>query len=287
MKPPEFDYTAPTELAEAIEVLRDDEDAKLLAGGQSLIALLNMRMTYPSQLVDLRRVRGMDGVAEDGDVVRVGAMMRQRDAEGDDRLARLCPLVVEALHHVAHPQIRSRGTVGGSIAHADPAAELPAVLMALDGEVRVTGPAGARRIPAAELFTGFLTTSLDPTEVLVDVAFPVAPPRTGVACVEIARRHGDFAICGAVAQVTRGADGRVSDARVAFLGVSDRPVRARAAEAAFTGSDGGSAAATAAGDRALEGWSPLDEPGMSAEYRANLARVVARRALEQATEKAA
>ena len=287
MKPPEFDYVAPATVDEAVTALRDDEDAKVLAGGQSLIALLNLRMTYPTKLVDLRRIPGLDGIAAGGDTVRIGAMTRQRAVERDARIADRCPLLHEALRHVAHPQIRSRGTMGGSIAHADPAAELPAVLLALDGAVEVVGAGGARTIPASQLFQSFMTTALEPTDVMVAVTVPASRPGSGAACVEVARRHGDFALCGAVAHVTRGAGGRIADARLAFLGMSDTPVRARAAEASFAGSDGGADAAAAAAAQALDGWEPLEDPSMSAEYRAHLAKVVARRAFEQAMEKTA
>ncbi len=285
MKAAEFDYAAPASLDEAVALLGADEDAKVLAGGQSLVALLNMRLTYPSKLIDLRQVPGLEGIDLDGEAVRIGAMTRQRVVERDATVAERCPLLVDALAHVAHPQIRSRGTVGGSIAHADPAAELPAVALALDATLRIAGPGGTREVAAADFFAGFLMTAIEPSEVLLDVAFPVIGPRTGTACVEIARRHGDFAICGAVAQVSLG-DGGVADARLAFLGVSDRPVRARAAEAALAGSDGGAAALAAAAARALDDWEPMDDPGMSAEYRGQLARTVARRAFEQAIERA-
>ena len=285
MKAAEFEYAAPDSVDEALALLEADEDAKVLAGGQSLVALLNMRLTYPSKLVDLRRVPGLDGVSLDGELLRIGAMTRQRAVERDATVAERCPLLVDALAHVAHPQIRSRGTVGGSIAHADPAAELPAVALALDATLRVAGPDGTREIPASEFFAGFLMTAVEPSEILLDVAFPTIGPRTGTACVEIARRHGDFAICGAVAQVTLG-DGGVAEARLAFLGVSDRPVRAGATEAALTGSDGGEAAVAAAAERAIDGWEPMDDPTMTAEYRAQIARVVARRALEQAIGRA-
>jgi carbon-monoxide dehydrogenase medium subunit len=285
VKAAEFEYAAPASLEEAMGLLAADEDAKVIAGGQSLVALLNMRLTYPSQLVDLRRIPGLDAVEVVGDAVRIGAMARQRAVERDATVAERCPLLVDALAHVAHPQIRSRGTLGGSIAHADPAAELPAVALALNATLRVAGPRGEREIPAAEFFAGFLMTAIEPDEILVAADFPTIGERTGTACVEIARRHGDFAICGAVAQVTLGEAG-VADARLAFLGVSDRPVRAGAVEAALAGSDGGEAAVAAAAERAVDGWEPMDDPQMSAEYRAQIARVVARRALEQAIERA-
>jgi carbon-monoxide dehydrogenase medium subunit len=286
VKPPEFDYVAPESLAEAHATLAPDPDAKVLAGGQSLIALLALRMSYPTTLVDLRRVPGLSGVkAEDG-VVRIGAMTTQRQAERDATLAERVPLVGEALRHVAHPQIRNRGTVGGSIAHADPAAELPAVLLALDGRLHASSARGSRVIEADGFFAGFLMTALEPDEIVTAVEFKAAPPRTGAACAEVARRHGDYALAGAVAQVSRGGDGAVSETRVALLGVGDRPVRATAVEQALTGSAGDEAAIRAAAAGAGEGWSPVDDPQLSADYRVHLARVVTRRALEQAMERA-
>lgn len=286
MKAAEFEYSAPTSLEGALELLAADEDAKVLAGGQSLVALLNLRLTYPSRLVDLRLVPELEGVAVDGDAVRIGAMTRQRAAERDPQLAARCPLLVDALAHVAHPQIRNRGTVGGSIAHADPAAELPAVALALDATMRLAGPDGEREVAAADFFAGFLMTAIDPDEVLVEVAFPAIVARTGTACVEVSRRPGDFAICGAVSQVTLGGDGKVAEARLAFFGVDDRALRPAGVEAALAGSDGGEAALAAAAEHALDGWEPMDDPQMSAEYRAQLARVVARRALGEAVGRA-
>jgi carbon-monoxide dehydrogenase medium subunit len=287
MKPPEFEYVAPESIEEAQAALTADPDAKVLAGGQSLIALLALRMSYPSLLVDLRRVPGLTGVEAGGDHVRVGAMTTQRAAEEDAVLSERVPLLGEALRKVAHPQIRNRGTVGGSISHADPAAELPAVFLALDGRVRVRGERGERLIAAPDFFHGFLMTALEPDEIVTAVEFPAVGPRTGAACVEVARRHGDYALSGAVAQVTRGADGAVAETRVALLGVSDKPVRLTAVEQAVTGSAGDAAAIRAAAKCANEGWSPADDPQLSAEYRVHLARVVTRRALEQAMERAA
>lgn len=285
MKAPEFDYAAPDSLEQALALLENDEDAKVIAGGQSLVALLNMRLTYPSLLVDLRRIPGLTEVREDGETLRIGAMTRQRAAETSSLVAERCPLVVDALRHVAHPQIRSRGTVGGSIVHADPAGELPTLALALDATMVLASSAGTREVPAAEFFQGFLMTATEPAEILVDVIVPAIRPRTGTACVEIARRHGDFAMCGALGQVTVGSDGRVEEARLAFLGVSDRPVRATAVEQAVVGTDGGEAALSAAAELAVDGWEPMDDPQMTAEYRAQIARVVARRALAQAIER--
>jgi carbon-monoxide dehydrogenase medium subunit len=286
VKPAEFDYAAPETLDEALGLLAGDTGAKLLAGGQSLVPLLSLRLAAPSLLVDLRCVPGLDGVERANGVVRVGAMVRQRYAEHDEGLRAATPLLSAALRHIAHPQVRSQGTIGGSIAHADPAAELPAVLVALDGRVRARGPAGERVIAAGEFFSGFLSTALHDDEVLTSIELDAAVPHTGAACVEIAQRAGDYALCGAVAQVTL-EGGRVADARLALLGIGDRPVRARTLEAALAGEPATPAAATAAARHAGDEANPIDDPQLPAEYRLHLAQVVARRALEQAMEEAA
>jgi carbon-monoxide dehydrogenase medium subunit len=221
--------------------------------------------------------------ADEGGVV-VGAMVSQRRAELDPTLGARCPLIADALSHVAHPQIRSRGTIGGSIAHADAASELPAALLALDGHVRTHGPAGERRIAAADFFQGMLTTALAEDEVLTAVEFPAAGPASGSACVEIARRTGDYALAGAVAQVTV-ADGAVAAARLAFFGVSDRPVRASAAEQAALGK-GVEEAPAAAATVAAEPIKFTTDPQLTEDYRRQLVGVVARRALQRALERA-
>ena len=283
MKPPDFDYAAPESLAAAAALLHETDEAKVLAGGQSLIPLLNFRLAAPSLLVDLRRVPGLDGIERVNGAVRIGAMVRQRAAEASTLLAGTVPLVGEVLKQVAHPQIRSRGTFGGSIAHGDPSAELPALLVALDGRVRAASVRGERWIDAAELYTGFLGTSLDPDEVLTGVELPVAPPRTGVACVELARRAGDYALCGALAQATRGADDTVEDVRIALFGVGSRPQRAAGVEEALRSGATPAEAARCAAD----GLAPGDDQQASAPYRRHLARVLARRALELAWERTA
>jgi carbon-monoxide dehydrogenase medium subunit len=286
MKPAPLDYVAPETLSEAASQLRENAEAKILAGGQSLIPLLNFRLAQPALLVDLRRVTDLDRISNADGRVRIGAMVRQRRAEQSDVLAGRCPLVAAALRHVAHPQIRSRGTVGGSIAHADPSAELPAVLVALDGRVRVVGAAGERWIDAADLYHSFFTTSLAADEILVEVELPAAPPRTGASCVEITRRAGDYAICGAVAQVSLTDDGVIAEARLAFLGVGSRPHRARAIEEALASAPAEPGAIADAVQAADEGLEPLEDIQASVDYKRHLARVVARRALEQALERA-
>jgi carbon-monoxide dehydrogenase medium subunit len=286
VKPPEFDYAAPESLAEAIELLHGSPEAKVLAGGQSLIPLLNFRLASPSLLVDLRRVPGLDSIRRENGAVRIGAMASQRRAEESALVAEACPLAVEAIRHVAHPQIRSRGTVGGSVAHGDPAAELPAVLVALDGRVRAAGPAGERWIDARDLYTTFFTTSLEPDEILVEVELAAAPPQTGVACVEVARRAGDYALCGAVAQITLADEGRIADARLALLGVGPRPQRMRAAEDLLRGEHPDAARLAAAARTAGEELSPAEDVQATAAYRLHLARVLSRRALDEALERA-
>jgi aerobic carbon-monoxide dehydrogenase medium subunit len=285
VKPPPFDYAAPEHLDEAVGLLAGELDAKVLAGGQSLVPLLSMRLAYPDLLVDLRRIADLDTISESDGRLAIGAMVRQLDAETSETVAARCPLVVEALRHVAHPQIRARGTVGGSIAHADPAGELPAVAVALDASVRVRGPGGERVVPAAELYTGTFTTSLGDGEIVCAVEFPVADDRAGAACVEVARRAGDYALCGAVAQVST-ADGLVADARLALFGVADRPVRATAAEAGLRETPVGEAPDLAAAK--VAGEIPFrDDPQLPADYRRQVAAVSARRAIAHALEAAA
>jgi carbon-monoxide dehydrogenase medium subunit len=286
VKPSDFEYEAPGTLDEAIGLLAGEPGAKVLAGGQSLVPLLSLRLAAPSLLVDLRRIPALADVERQNGAVTVGAMVRQRSAERDDRLRDAVPLMAAALRHIAHPQVRSQGTIGGSIAHADPAAELPAVLVALDGRVRVRGPRGERVIAADDFFTGFLSTVLAEDEIVTALELDAAPAHTGAACVEIHQRAGDYALCGALAQVTLDGD-RVAAARVALFGIGDRPLRARAVEAALTGEPATpEAVAASAADAGAEA-DPIDDPQVPAEYRLHLAQVVARRALDQAMEAAA
>jgi carbon-monoxide dehydrogenase medium subunit len=283
MKPPELDYVAPDSLDEVVDTLHGDSDAKLLAGGQSLLPLLNFRLAAPTLLVDLRRVPGLDGIEIAGGTARIGAMVRQRRAEEHAELVEAIPLLGEALRHVAHPQIRSRGTIGGSIAHADPAAELPATLLALDGRIRARGPGGERTVAAEDLFGGFLTTTLSPDEVITSVELPAAPARTGAVCVELSRRAGDYALCGVVAQATL-EDEVAADVRIALFGVGPRPVRARVTEEVVQGEYPDPGRIAAAAEYAGEGIDPADDVHATASFRRHLARVLTRRALTAALE---
>jgi aerobic carbon-monoxide dehydrogenase medium subunit len=225
VKPPPFDHHAPETVEETLEVLgRTAEDAKVLAGGQSLIPLLNMRLAAPRHLVDINRVAALDTLEVTGEGVRVGALARHARVERSAEAASVQPLLRAALRHVAHPVIRNRGTVVGSLAHADPAAELPAVLALLAGTVEAASAAGRRTIAAADFFAGPLESSLRPGELAVAAFFPALPVRTGAAFAEVARRHGDYAMAGAAALVAVDEDQRVSSAKVAYLSVAPTPV---------------------------------------------------------------
>lgn len=285
MKPPSFDYAAPASVEEAVALLGDDDrETKVLAGGQSLIPLLSLRLAHPDLLVDLRRIDALDAIEHERDRVVVGAMATQRDAETNHLLHELCPLVPEALANVAHPQIRSRGTVGGSVAHGDPAAELPAVLVALDATVRAVGPAGARTIAAADLYAGMMTTTLAEDEVLTAVELPVAPQGSGWGCVEVARRAGDYAMAGAVAQMTR--EGRsLTDVRLVLFGVSDTPARIGNVERALAGADATQEAIAEAAGSTADELKLMGDRRVDEEYSRHLACVVAKRALTAALER--
>src|SRR3984957_4321774 len=235
MKLPSVEYEAPTTVAEAVALLAEHQDeASVLAGGQSLIPLLALRLARPAVLVDVNGVTELSGMSRVNGWLAVGAMTREYVAEESAAGADAVPLLAAALPLIGHEAIRSRGTIGGSLAHADPAAELPAGARALHAAVVVRGRAGERVVPAADWFEGYLATSRRPDEILAEVRFPAAGPGTGVAFLEVARRHGDFAIVGLAVSLTL-ADGVISDARLAFAGVSDVPVRAAEAEDLLVG----------------------------------------------------
>jgi carbon-monoxide dehydrogenase medium subunit len=233
LKPAAFAYAKARSLDHAIALLGEHEgEAKLLAGGQSLIATLNMRLSSPSLLVDINGVPGLDGVSVKNGVVEIGALTRHVTLERSAEIASHAPLIARAMPQIAHPAIRNRGTIGGSLAYADPAAELPACLVALDGEVDITGPQGKRSVKAADFFKGLFETSLGPHDVLSAVRFPAAGADTRVGFAELARRHGDYAIVG-LAAVAKAHGTRLTDVRLVYFGVGETPFRARKAEAAL------------------------------------------------------
>jgi len=273
MKPPPFDYYAPGTLDEALTLLDElGEDAKPLAGGQSLVPLMNFRLAWPSALVDLNFVAGLDHIRRDGEELVFGATARQADAERSDDVRPGWPLLIEALRHVGHPATRSRGTVAGSLAHADPAAELPAVLIALRGEVVVASRRGSRRIAADDLFLGFLSTALEPGELITEVRIPAPPPGSGWAFVEHARRFGDFALAGVAVSIAPGGAG------IALCGAAGRPLRAARAEQALEGG----AAPDDVGRVAAEECEPQSDIHGDAAYRRDLVRVLTSRAVRTA-----
>ena len=288
MKPPAFDYAAPTTLAEAIALLVQHEgDAKVLSGGQSLVPLLNMRLARPAVLVDLARVPDLDYVRSDGDGFAIGAMTRQRTVELSPLVQAQHPMLHAGVMLIAHPQNRNQGTIGGSLAHADPAAELPALALALEASFRATGPQGERSIAASDFFLTYLTTALDSREILTAVRFPTLPARTGWSIVEVARRHGDFALAGVVAVVTLQTDGRCASARLVLFGVGSTPIRAQGAERLLVGQPAEPAVFARAGVQAAADLEePLSDVHATAIYRRDLARVLTGRALAEATSRA-
>ena len=286
MKPPRFDYRAPESLDEALDLLADSgPDARILAGGQSLVPVLNFRLARPRVLIDINRVPGIAGIEDAGDRLILGAMTRQREIEVSGAVARAAPLLHQATRHVAHLPIRTRGTIGGSMANADPAAEDPAVAAALGATMVCRSRRGERRIAAAGFFVDVLTTALEPDEMLIAVEIPKIPDGAGAAFAEISRRDGDFALAGVAAQVAL-SDGRVSDARISACGVNPAPVRFREAEEILLDSACEKAAIEAAAEAVAAACDPHGDVHASAAYRRQLAEAMARRALERAHARA-
>jgi aerobic carbon-monoxide dehydrogenase medium subunit len=286
VKLPQVDYEAPATVSEATELLAEYQDeASVLAGGQSLIPLLALRLARPAVLIDINGLRELSGISATDGWLAIGTMTREYVAEGSQVVADAVPLLAAALPLIGHEAIRSRGTIGGSLAHGDPAAELPAVARALDAEFVVRGQAGERVIPAAEWFQGYLTTARNPDELLVEVRFPAAGPGTGVSFQEIARRHGDFAIVGLAASLTL-TDGTIGDARLAFAGISDVPVRATAAEDLLGGERPSDELFDAAAAAATAGLDPPADLHGSPEYRRKVAATLVRRCLSEAAGRA-
>jgi aerobic carbon-monoxide dehydrogenase medium subunit len=283
MKPPKFDYAAPATLDEALQLLAaHDGEARPLAGGQSLMPVLAFRLAAPALLVDLRRLPGLDRIEIGADGVRLGARVRWRDIEHDARLAHAQPLLAQAIGHVAHYAIRNRGTVGGSLAHADPAAELPGLAVACDAIIETASVRGTRRIAAADFFQGLLSTALTSDELITAIVFPVWPAQRASAFEELARRHGDFAMAGAAVWYDLGSDGRATNTHIATIGAGDRPRRLKTAEAALDGQPVGPAAIVAAARAAAAAVEPADDLHASAAYRRNLVEVLVERALTRA-----
>jgi carbon-monoxide dehydrogenase medium subunit len=283
MKPPLFDYRSPSSLDEALALRSEySDDSAVLAGGQSLMPMLNLRLARPAVLIDLGGVAEVAGISELDGGVSLGAMTRQRQAERSELIRERAPLMQQALANVGHPTIRNRGTVGGSLAHADPAAELPAVCIALDATLVARSATAERTIAAEDFYVGFMSNSLAPDELLVEVRIPAVAGTLGTAFLEIARRHGDFALVGVAAAIALDGDSVITDARLVFTGVGFQPVRAREAEASLLGKPAGTDAFVAAADLVGGALQPRTDAHASGDYRRRVAGVLARRALEEA-----
>ena len=282
MKPPPFVYECPTEVAEAVSLLAmHGADARPLAGGQSLVPLLNFRLARPAVLVDLNRIPALAHVTVAGGALRIGAMARQAAVETDPAVGRGAPILPAAIGHIAHPQIRNRGTVGGSLALNDPAAELPAVMLALDAEMVAEGPEGPRTVAAGDFFIDTMETALAPDELLTEIAVPALPEGTGWGFQEAARRQGDFALA-AVAVVLRPGGAGGIDARVVVTGTGAGPARIEAAESILAERGADDDACEAAGVAAARACDPADDPHAPAWYRQRLVAALTARACREA-----
>jgi carbon-monoxide dehydrogenase medium subunit len=285
MKPPPFEYHAAWSIEEALTLLCEHGDeAKVLAGGQSLVPLLALRLARPEALVDINGIAELRTI-DRTDGLRLGALVRHRQVERDEDIAAGNPLVAAAARFIGHAAIRNRGTVGGSMSHADPAAELPAVLVALDGEIEAATTGGSRTIPASEFFKGFLTTVLEPDEMVTAVRFPAWPERTGWSFREFSRRSGDFAVAGAAVALSVGEQGLIEDVRIALSGMSATPIRASVAEANLAGRQPSEEAWVDAGSDAVAGLEPPSDLHGSSAYRKHLASGLVEAALAQAHQR--
>jgi CO/xanthine dehydrogenase FAD-binding subunit len=288
MKPAPFDYNAPSGVDEALAILSErGDEAKVLAGGQSLVPLLNLRLARPGLLVDINRLNDLNVLQAVDGGIEIGALTRQRAIEGSSAVRELYPLLAAATTYIGHPAIRTRGTVGGSLAHADPVSELPCVALALDAELLVRDRTGGRTIPAANFFQTVMTTALRPDELLVGVRLPAPAERTGWGFEELARRHGDFAIIAVAALVTLDSHGTIAGARLAYAGAADRPIRARQAEAALVGQRPSASVFEEAARAAVQELDPPSDLHASADYRRKVAVTLTQRALNAASDRAA
>jgi carbon-monoxide dehydrogenase medium subunit len=287
MKPAPFRYVAAPSLAAALASKAEHgEDARFLAGGQSLIPVMNFRMAQPDVLIDLNPLGELNYIRRDGSALRVGALTRYRTLQRSELVARHQPLLAQALPQVAHPQIRNRGTLGGNLAHADPASELPAVMLALGARMRAQSSTGERWIAAKDFFVGALTTALKSDEMLVEIEIPDLPPRTGTCFLEVARRRGDYAMMGIAVAVTFGTDGVCSDARLAYCSAGETPIFAAKAAQTLVGWRLGDPEVKAAAAAAAREIQPLGGVHASADYQRHLAGVLTRRALSLAKQRA-
>lgn len=287
MKPAQFEYDDPSTVEDALDLLaRHGDDCKVLAGGQSLVPLMNFRLARPARLIDINGVESLSYITPDDRRLVIGAMTRHTQVEHSAEVAERWPLLAEAIGWVGHSQIRNRGTIGGSVAHADPAAELPAAFAALDATFQLRSKRGSRVLSWNEFFVSEFTTALAPDELVTAVHVPAQDPSTGTAFVEYARRHGDFALGGAAVTVKLGPDGRAENVTIALLSAGPAPVRAEAAERMLRASKLDEASIRAASTEAIKGLHPTSDIHGSSDYRKALLQTMTERALTQAAQRA-
>jgi aerobic carbon-monoxide dehydrogenase medium subunit len=283
MIPAPFEYQAPKSLEEALRLIeRHGDEAKVLAGGHSLLPLMKLRLASPRYVIDIGRLKGLDYIREDGDQIVIGALVTHAEVESSKLLREKCPLLPETAAVIGDVQVRNRGTIGGSLAHADPAADYPAAILALDAELVATSSSGKRTIPAKDFFVDLLTTQLRPGEILTEVRVPVLGARTGTAYAKLHQPASGFAIVGAAARITLSAEGKISEVAVGITGLGAKAFRASGVEKALRGKVPDAKLLADATRRAGDGVEPLSDIHASADYRREMASVYSRRALERA-----
>lgn len=287
MIPSAFEYMRPTSLAEAIRLLAEcDDEVKIIAGGHSLLPMMKLRLSAPSSLIDIGRLSELSGIREQNGTIIIGACTTHYMAETSPILGERCPLMAETAAAIGDVQVRNRGTIGGSVAHADPAADWPAAVLALDAQIKLISGTGERTVSASDFFVDLLTTTMETNEILTEIHVPVDPPRTGSAYLKVPQPASGFALTGVAAQVTLGADDRITRVAVGITGVGSTPYRADSTEQALQGQPADADAVAQAAEHAAEGTDPIEDIHASPEYRLHLARVYTRRALEAAIAKA-
>lgn len=287
MIPAAFDYIAPKNLSEALRALSENgEDGKLLAGGHSLLPLLKLRLAAPKLLIDLGRISGLNAISQQGDHIVIGAMATHYQVESSDLIKKKCPLLTQTAAVIGDVQVRNRGTIGGSLAHADPSADWPAAILALGAEFRVTGAKGGRRIKAEDFFLGPMTTGIQANEILTEIRVPIAARRSGSAYLKAPQQASGFAIVGVAVSIRTDGKGRCEEIGVGVTGLADKPFRARGVEAQLGGNKLTAKLIESGAARVADGIEPLEDIHANAQYRAHLARVYASRALQAAAKQA-
>lgn len=283
MKPSAFEYFTPGSVAEAIELLeRYEDEAKIIAGGQSLVPMMNFRLARPEFLIDINGIKDLDYIKEEGDDLLIGALTRERDLELSPLVKERCPILAKAVSFLGHSTIRNRGTIGGSLVHADPSGEISTTICALNAEMKIAGPSGERTIGFEEFFLTYLTTSLEPSDILVEIRIPTLQEKVGWSFVELSRRAGDFAIVAVAAILFMDESGTCSEARISMGGVASTPIRAVEAEALLSGQVITNELIEKAGQEAAEETDTEPDYHASSEYRKDMARVFVQRGLKEA-----